>query len=191
VHQKAVDYSEYYRCYVVGQKHVRVMAYDPARPHADRYVQEAPACSKKLLRRMERDAQKLCRALGYDVNSVEFAVADGVPYAIDFMNPVPDADLRSVGAANFEWVVDQMADLAIAKAKSAPEILELRWAVFLGAEASSAKAAPKKKAAKKKKTKKTAVKTKNSRTRAKAAAEAVGSDQAEAAGATASTQSEL
>jgi hypothetical protein len=36
---------------------------------------------------MVGDALKLCRALGYDLNTVEFAVEDGVPYAIDFMNP--------------------------------------------------------------------------------------------------------
>ena len=42
--------------------------------------------------RVEKDALTLCRALGYDLNTVEFAVEDGVPYAIDFMNPAPDAD---------------------------------------------------------------------------------------------------
>ena len=76
---------------------------------------------------------KLCRALGYDINTVEFAVENGIPYAIDFMNPVPDADLLSVGERNFEWMVRQIAGLAIAKAKSAPQIAELRWPAFLGA----------------------------------------------------------
>ena len=75
----------------------------------------------------------LCRALGYDLNSVEFAVENGVPYAIDFMNPVPDADLRSVGEANFEWIVKQVADLAVARAKAAPQEAGLRWSAFLGA----------------------------------------------------------
>ncbi len=64
-----------------------------------------PHYTRKLLRRVEQDALKLCRALGYDLNTVEFAVENGIPYAIDFMNPVPDADLNSVGAANFEWIV--------------------------------------------------------------------------------------
>ena len=49
---------------------------------------------------------KLCRALGYDLNTVEFAVEDGIPYAIDFMNPAPDAGLESVGPENFRWIVD-------------------------------------------------------------------------------------
>jgi hypothetical protein len=79
------------------------------------------------------------------VNTVEFAVEDGIPYAIDFMNPAPDADLHSVGQANFDWIVREVADLAIAKAAMASHVPELRWAAFLGAE-------PKKKAAKKTKT---------------------------------------
>ena len=62
----------------------------------------------------------LCRALGYDLNTVEFAVEDGVPYAIDFMNPAPDADLHSVGPENFEWIVNAVAELAVKKAAEPP-----------------------------------------------------------------------
>ena len=140
VYQKAIEYTEYFRCFVVGQKKVRIMHYDPRQPHAGRYLENrAPQDARdwKLFKRMEEDALKLCRALGYDVNTVEFAVENGIPYAIDFMNPVPDADLRSVGERNFEWIVGQVADLAIAKAKAAPQIPELRAAAFLGAAKST------------------------------------------------------
>lgn len=60
-----------------------------------------------------RDALTLCRALGYDMNTVEFAVKDGIPYAIDFMNPAPDMDINSLTPSYFDWVVEHMADLAI------------------------------------------------------------------------------
>ena len=149
MYQKAVNFAEYFRCYVVGQKKVHVMPYDPRRPHAERYIQDPPRYSKALLRRVEQDALKLCRALGYDLNTVEFAVENGIPYAIDFMNPAPDADLNSVGAANFEWIVREVADMAIAKARTAPHVPELRWSVFLGAKTVPRKAAKKKPASKK------------------------------------------
>ena len=80
-----------------ASEHVRVMPYDPRAPHHERYVRNPPAYDPALLARVERDAITLCRALGYDLNTVEFAVEDGVPYAIDFMNPAPDAESRSVG----------------------------------------------------------------------------------------------
>jgi hypothetical protein len=74
----------------------------------------------------------LCRALGYDLNTVEFACEDGIPYAIDFMNPAPDADVNSVGQANFDWIVNQVADLAVRKAKQhTDKISEYRWSAFL------------------------------------------------------------
>jgi glutathione synthase/RimK-type ligase-like ATP-grasp enzyme len=121
VYQKAVEFTEYYRCYVVGRKTVRVMDYDPRRPHAERCARTPARAmtfhARKLFKRMQDDAVKLCRALGYDLNSVEFAVENGVPYAIDFMNPVPDADVHSVGEANFEWIVEQTAALAMAWAR--------------------------------------------------------------------------
>jgi glutathione synthase/RimK-type ligase-like ATP-grasp enzyme len=164
LYQKAVDFKEYFRCYVVGQKKVHIMPYDPRAPHHERYIQNPPQYDKKLLKRVESDALKLCQALGYDLNTVEFAVEDGIPYAIDFMNPAPDADLHSVGEANFEWIVSEVAALAIEKAKQAPHIPELRWASFLGGASEAAKDAKpeKKKAAAKKasKPKKSAAKSK-------------------------------
>jgi len=82
---------------------------------------------------MEEDAIQLCRALGYDLNSVEFAIKDGTPYAIDFMNPVPDADVHSVGEAHFAWIVDAVAELAIARARSAPHAAGQHGPAYLGA----------------------------------------------------------
>ncbi len=155
MYQKAVDFKEYFRCYVVGQKKVHIMPYDPRNPHHERYLTNPPEYDKKLLQRVEADALKLCQALGYDLNTVEFAVEDGVPYAIDFMNPAPDADLHSVGQANFDWIVREVADLAIAKAQAAPEGLELRWSAFLNGEAKPRKAPAKKSGSKAKKTART------------------------------------
>jgi hypothetical protein len=138
--QAAVNFNEYFRCYVVGQKDVQIMAYDPRRPHHERYVLDPPEYPKGLLERVERDSLTLCRALGYDLNTVEFAVEDGVPYAIDFMNPAPDADVHSVGQKNFDWIVDKVAKLAVEKAKIAGKPpKELRWAEFLCGESVAGK----------------------------------------------------
>jgi glutathione synthase/RimK-type ligase-like ATP-grasp enzyme len=159
MYQKAVDFNEYFRCYVVGQKKVHIMPYDPRNPHHERYILNPPKYEKALLKRVEQDALKLCQALGYDLNTVEFAVENGVPYAIDFMNPAPDADLHSVGEANFEWIVSEIAALAIAKAKTAPNVPALHWSAFLGASSAPVKVAKKKAPAKKKaKAKKAAAK---------------------------------
>ena len=155
--QGAVKFNEYFRCYVVGQEKVRIMPYDPRRPHHERYLLSPPDYDKKLLKRVEKDALILCRALGYDLNTVEFAVEDGVPYAIDFMNPAPDADLHSVGKESFDWIVEEVSDLAVRKAKSASQLSSFHWGAFLGAAGTAA--AQKAPAKKKSVTKKKAVKT--------------------------------
>src|SRR3954451_14116656 len=130
--QSAVEFTEYFRCYVIGQEQVRVMKYDPKQPHHLRYLKDNTASSQQLADRVVKDALTLCRALGYDFNTVEFAVQDGIPYAIDFLNPAPDADVHSVGEDNFEWVVENVAQLAINKALSneQPE-MQYRWSEFL------------------------------------------------------------
>ena len=91
-------------------------------------MHDAPA----LRDRIERDALTLCRVLGYDLNTVEFAVEEGVPYAIDFLNPAPDADVNSVGKENFDWIVNAVAEMAIKFAqRGAAPVKELRWVEFL------------------------------------------------------------
>ncbi len=137
--QRGVKFKEYFRCYVVGQEKVHIMQYDPSAPFHDRYVKNGPPVDPKLLERVERDALTLCRALGYDLNTVEFACEDGIPYAIDFMNPAPDADIHSVGEDNFHWIVDEVAKLAVRKAKEhTGSISEYRWNTFLGGSATPA-----------------------------------------------------
>lgn len=128
--QRGVNFTEYYRCYVVGQQKVHVMPYDPRNPHHLRYVQDAEV-NPALHARIVQDCLTICRALGYDLNTVEFAVEDGVPYAIDFLNPAPDAELTSVGPKNFAWIVDAVAEFAVEEALREPQPIELHWARML------------------------------------------------------------
>jgi glutathione synthase/RimK-type ligase-like ATP-grasp enzyme len=149
--QAAVNFNEYFRCYVVGQEKVHIMPYDPRRPHHERYVQGGLGqYDPKLIERVTKDALTLCRALGYDLNTVEFAVENGIPYAIDFMNPAPDADIHSVGQENFDWIVNTVADLAVSKAQQpGPAASGFLWSSFLSGGSVGKPAAAKKSAAKK------------------------------------------
>jgi hypothetical protein len=113
--QEEIVFEEYYRCYCIGGKHIRIMPYEPRNPHHLRYV-AAHQPNAMLLKTMEDIVFKINSYLGYDFNTVELAVRNGIPYAIDFCNPAPDADLQSVGAENFEWVVETSAHYAIERA---------------------------------------------------------------------------
>lgn len=130
--QEEIQFTEYFRCYCIGGKYVRVMQYEPRNPHHLRYVIDGPKPSAKLIKLVEDYVLKLNHALGYDFNTVEFAVRDGVPYAIDFCNPAPDADVKSVGQENFDWVVKHAARYAIERAKAQKDgALNLTWGKFV------------------------------------------------------------
>lgn len=113
--QEEIVFDEYYRCYCIGGKHVRIMPYEPRNPHHLRYVADfKPDAERHKL--MSDIVMRLCKYLGYDFNTVELAIRDGVPYAIDFGNPAPDAEVTSVGQENFDWVVETAANYAIERA---------------------------------------------------------------------------
>ncbi|MEP6706607.1 MAG: hypothetical protein ABJC05_03765, partial [Pyrinomonadaceae bacterium] len=65
---------------------------------------------------------------------VEFAIKDGVPYAIDFMNPAPDAELQSVGEFYHGWVTDAVTDLVFKRLAESRERPRYRWDAFLNPE---------------------------------------------------------
>lgn len=118
--QEEIVFEEYYRCYCIGGKHVRIMSYEPRNPHHLRYVADFKPSEEKLAQ-MTDIVLRINKYLGYDFNTVELALRDGVPYAIDFCNPAPDADIKSVGQENFDWVVETAANYAIEKAQNLVE----------------------------------------------------------------------
>lgn len=128
--QEEIIFTEYYRCYCIGRKHVRIMPYEPRNPHHLRY-QASFSPSPTLLAEMEKIVLTINQQLGYDFNTVELAVRNGIPYAIDFCNPAPDADRASVGDENFEWVVETTANFAIEKAQAQAKNPTLTWGEFV------------------------------------------------------------
>lgn len=132
--QQGIDFTEYYRCYVIGKKYVRIMPYDPRKPHHLRYV-----ASFSLTPEREKQLTDLClrivNALGYDFNTIEFAVQNDIPYAIDYLNPAPDAELSSVQEDNFEWVLQHSAKFLIELAREGRKVPDaFRWSSMIGGQ---------------------------------------------------------
>ena len=127
--QENVDFDQFVRCYCVGQEEVMIMAYDPRKPYlsGEQYVHNPDYLAPKLAERVRNDVRTLCTALGYDINTVEFAIKDDVPYAIDFMNPAPDAELASVGEFYHNWITNAVVDLVFKRLAEQRAQPRYRW----------------------------------------------------------------
>ena len=129
--QEEIIFDEYYRCYCIGGDNVRIMSYEPRNPHHLRYAADFKP-DKEKIDKMTKIVLRICNYLGYDFNTVELALRDGVPYAIDFCNPAPDAEITSVGQENFDWVVEAAANFAIERAQKQKEGEDnLTWGEFV------------------------------------------------------------
>jgi hypothetical protein len=127
--QEYIEWEHFVRCICLGQEEVLPIKYDP---RERRYHVEHQHLTPEMGTRIVEGSLTLVRALGYDMNSIEWAIRDGIPYAIDFMNPAPDMDINSLTPVYFEWAVKHMADMAIRLAKNPrPQQRELRWPTFL------------------------------------------------------------
>ena len=127
--QEFIDWDDYVRCVCVGREHILPIRYNPRAPFAERYQVSNPP-QGRLREQAIHDARVLVDALGYDMDTVEFAVRGDVLYAIDFLNPAPDFDNFSIKEDNFRWVLDKMSDLVLAYARgeaTPPWRGEYRW----------------------------------------------------------------
>ena len=149
--QEGIEYDQFVRCYCVGQEKVLIMPYDPSKPYLSgmQYVNVENYLSPELHARVEKDVITICKALGYDLNTVEFAIKDGIPYAIDFMNPAPDAEIASVGESNHNWIVNAMTEFIFKKLETGFETPEYRWSAMLNPPAQESKKVPAAQASKK------------------------------------------
>jgi hypothetical protein len=131
--QEGIDFHQFVRCYCVGQEEVMIMAYDPRKAYlsGEQYVHNPDYLAPELADRVRRDVRTLCTALGYDLNTVEFAIKDGVPYAIDFMNPAPDAELASVGEFYHNWITNAVTDLVFKRLSEVQGAPRYRWDALL------------------------------------------------------------
>jgi hypothetical protein len=128
--QQFIHFDRYVRCFTFGKTDIVPVAYDP---HRRTYLVEHEYLSPELGARIVNDAQTLNTALGYEMNTIEFAVQDGVPYAIDFLNPAPDFERDRITEFYFEMVVQRMAELVIDRARNGkPQQTWPRWAEMLG-----------------------------------------------------------
>ena len=133
--QEFIDFHQYVRCFTFGKTDIMPVAYDP---HQRQYLVEHQYLPADLGARVVRDAQAINLALGYEMNTIEFAIRDGVPYAIDFLNPAPDFERDRITAFYFEEVVDRMAKLVIDRARQGSAAGSWpRWEEMLGVGASA------------------------------------------------------
>ncbi len=130
--QESIEYDEYYRCYVIGKKETRIMNYDPSKPLHLRYSPGEVKIDKKLADEIEKISLKICIALGFDLNAIEFALKNSELYAIDFFQPAPLAKKSYLHKDNFNWLVDATADFLIRVAKEGKYFpSDFTWSGFL------------------------------------------------------------
>jgi hypothetical protein len=130
--QESIEYDTYYKCFVIGRKHVRVMTYNPIKPHHQRYISLEWGLDKDIVSQLAELSLMICETFGFDFNAIEFAVKDNIPYAVEFLNPAATAELSILHEKNFNWVVENTASFLIEKALERKKLPSaVKWHDFL------------------------------------------------------------
>lgn len=123
--QEYIEWEHYVRCFCLGREEILPIKYDPK---LRRYEVDHEHLTSELGAWIVGDSLKLVRTLGYDMNAIEWAIRDGVPYVIDFLNLAPEIDRIALTAFYFDRLVEMSADMVIKMAKDPrPQLDELGW----------------------------------------------------------------
>lgn len=133
--QEFIDYEEYYRCYVVGKKRIKIIQYDPSLPQHLRFTKDPVKLDNKLAKKLEDMSIKICSSLGFDFNVVEFAVKQGQIFAVEFINKFPLTRNSYLHPEHFSWLIMNTADYLIELARQRKvKPGNYSWINFLGIE---------------------------------------------------------
>lgn len=135
--QESIETQEYFKCFAIGNKYVKIMKFDPSKPYHHRYPTENPVIDKELSSEIEKVSLKINATFRFEFNAVEFALFKGKPYIVDFLNPAPKCELSLLHKDNFDWLVEATAEylIELSKEKRNPKPLE-NWIPYISTQES-------------------------------------------------------
>lgn len=112
--QQIIESDEHVHCFVIGLEKVLCLHYSLK---DGRYEPNILSTDSEWGQQLSDSALRITRAYQYDVNMVEFVVKDDTAYVINGTYPTPDIDLTLMTEEQFHWLVTEIANVAMARAK--------------------------------------------------------------------------
>lgn len=105
------------RCLCIGRKIIPIK-FIFRNQDASEYIFDEDFLNDETGKKVVECARILNRLFGYEMNSVEFIIdPDGVPWAIDFNNPVPDSRREMLGDIYYNDYLEAMVELVVDKSR--------------------------------------------------------------------------
>jgi hypothetical protein len=113
--QQVLESDQHVHCLVIGQEKALLLPYSLA---ANSYYDELVPPDSPMGKQMVQAALTLTRIYRYDINMLEFVILDDQLYVISCTNPSPLMDKTLMTEAQFEWIVTEVAQLAVERARN-------------------------------------------------------------------------
>lgn len=126
--QQVIESDEQYHCLILGREKSLLMPYSLKN---GRYFEDSGELDDKMVEKITEAAHTIARIYGYDLNMSEFVMNHGELYLINATNPSPVIDRELMAPSHFDWIVSELADLAVRRARN-PVPLRLPVDLSLG-----------------------------------------------------------
>ncbi len=124
--QQIIEFKEYYRAFVIGQKQVKLIGFDPTKPLHLRYSQEQPKLAESIQNEIEKIALTICNEMEIPINAIDFGLIDSKIYVIDCFNPYLIIEPTHISIQDYDWLIEKIAsflmDLALGNETYSPTL---------------------------------------------------------------------
>ncbi len=107
--QEVIQGGDHLHCLITGTEQALILQYSPEQ---NRYLPSVQL-DTNIEDQIIESAIRLSKAYGYDINLIEFNHREGELHVINSTNPAPVVDLQLMSEEQFNWIVEQTADLAL------------------------------------------------------------------------------
>jgi hypothetical protein len=113
--QQVIESDQQIHCLVLGREKTKLMPYSRTNGC---YLDGENGLDERLKERVISATLTIADVYGYEINMSEFVVQDGEIYLINGTNPSPVIDRELMTASQFDWIVKEIAELAVSRARN-------------------------------------------------------------------------
>lgn len=119
--QEAVDFSAYFRVFVVGKKHSKIINFDPNKPLHLRYSKESLTVEPKFQKKIEKMVVDICTIFDFDVNAIDIGEKNSDVYLLNIYNVAPIIEQNYFSNDDYNWLIYTIGDYLISIAEHSPK----------------------------------------------------------------------
>lgn len=116
--QESIDFIAYFRVFLVGKKHIKIINFDPNKPLHLRYSKESLTVDPKFQKKIEKMVEELSNLFDLNITAIDIGIFNSDVFLLDFYNVAPIIEPNYFSTDDYNWLIFTIGDFLISLAEN-------------------------------------------------------------------------